>query len=222
MPEKPARPVLSRPVVLSAALDLVDAEGLEALSIRRLAGRLGVDPMTVYRYADSKDDLFDGLVDLIYSRVDVDVTSADWQGELHRIADQFRGAVLEHPAVLPLVVVRPLTVPLARRPRSVLLVIEKILALLIGAGMTDEHAAGCYNRVVGWLLGYLLIEMRPIVDAPEEPDPSLRLGFQHLPASEFPHLRRGSAVLADRPSDLHDGLTSLIRDYEPYARRATS
>ncbi|MFF8905113.1 TetR/AcrR family transcriptional regulator [Streptomyces olivaceoviridis] len=119
---------LSRPVVLDAAVALVDREGLAALTVRRLAADLGVEPMTLYRYTDGKEGLLDGLVEVFFAEVNgrlrtsVERARADaageprWRTELRRIARAFAGVVHAHPEVLPVVAVRPLAVPVARRP----------------------------------------------------------------------------------------------------------
>ncbi|MFJ4948215.1 TetR/AcrR family transcriptional regulator [Streptomyces sp. NPDC088760] len=107
---------LSRPVVLAAAVALVDREGPAVLTMRRLAAELGVEPMALYRYTVGKEGLLDGLVESFFAEVDerlrtsVEQARADkatasaeppWLTELRRIARAFAGAVHAHPEVLP-------------------------------------------------------------------------------------------------------------------------
>ncbi|WP_253908458.1 TetR family transcriptional regulator, partial [Arthrobacter sp. H41] len=80
---------MSRDLVLAAALELVDDEGLNALSMRRLGHKLGKDPMALYRYAANRDALLDGLTELVLGQLNIPPV-ADWQDQLRRTAHDFR------------------------------------------------------------------------------------------------------------------------------------
>ncbi|MFD0428862.1 TetR/AcrR family transcriptional regulator [Streptomyces zhihengii] len=112
---------LSRERVLAAALEVVDREGLSALSMRRLGAELGVEAMALYRYAPSKDALLDGLVEALYTEIgEVLAADAEQRGgpraELRGTAVATYRVALAHPHVVPLLATRILSVPLARRP----------------------------------------------------------------------------------------------------------
>jgi AcrR family transcriptional regulator len=204
--------------VLRTALELVDHEGLEALTFRRLAGELGVDAMAIYRYAAGKDDLLDGLIDVTMAELHLDPGAGDWRAQLHGLADQIRAASRAHPNVFPLLLTRPLSTSLATRPRSVLRITEQVLALLRGAGLDSTATIRCYRRFISWTLGHLLEELNDVVDAPEETDPALRLGLHRLPIAEYPQLRALASTIAesdDADDELHNGLAVLIAGYEP-------
>ncbi|MEU5432167.1 TetR family transcriptional regulator [Streptomyces sp. NPDC020719] len=201
-PEKRGR--LSRPLVLAAAVSLVDRDGLAALTMRRLAADLGVESMAIYRYFPGKEALVDGLVEAFFaevnerlrstaeeSRADRDAEPADraWRAELRRIVRTFAVVAHAHPEILPLVATRPLSVPVSRRPAPALQLTEHILAVLGRAGFDDATALMIYRAVVAWNLGCLLVDKRQVVDDPDEPDPMLRLGLHRLPAAEYPRLR---------------------------------
>jgi AcrR family transcriptional regulator len=94
-------PPISRDQVLRAALAIVDLEGVEALSMRRLGRALGRDPMAVYRYAETKTALLDGVVELVLSELTVDATDEDWQSQLREVARRFRAIAISHPHVVP-------------------------------------------------------------------------------------------------------------------------
>lgn len=206
-----ARP-LSRARVLGVALDLVDREGLAALTMRRLAADLGVEPMAIYRHVANKEDLLDGLVDQVFDSIAVNVTAADWRGQLHGFAEALRDRTLAHPQVLPLIATRPLVVPLARRPRAVLLRTEEVLELMHRAGLADNRAVAAYRRFMGYVLGMLLVELRNSVDNPDEVEPALRLGLHRLPPAEFPRLRELAPSIGtyDALEDLHRGLDAIL------------
>ena len=93
-PGPPARGGLNTEQVLAAALHIVDTEGLPALSMRRLAKAVDREAMTLYRYAESKTSLLDGVTDLVLRGLDVNPRAADWRHELRKLADDFRALAL--------------------------------------------------------------------------------------------------------------------------------
>ncbi len=208
---------LSRERVLASALDLVDREGLSALSMRRLGAGLGVEAMALYRYAASKDALLDGLVEALYLELegrlaDDDAGAPDWRTGLHRIARVTYDVCLEHPQAVPLLAARMLAVPLARRPLAVLKDHERVLLLLREAGLDNDRAAAAFRAYTAWLLGYVSAELRAMVDNPDEPDPAFRLGLHRMPSQELPVLRDVAPALAERggPEGLAAGLDALL------------
>ncbi|KQX70399.1 TetR/AcrR family transcriptional regulator C-terminal domain-containing protein [Streptomyces sp. Root1310] len=220
-PERRGR--LSRPLVLAAAVAVVDREGLAALTMRRLATDLGVEPMAIYRYTAGKEALLDGLVEAFFAEVNERLrTSAAqpaapadvpaWHAELRRIAHAFASVVHLHPELLPVVATRPLAVPVARRPKPMLQLTEHILAVLSRAGFDDATALAIYRAFAAWNLGCLLVDKRQVVDDPDEPDLMLRLGLHRLPAAQFPRLRALVPHLAeyDDEQELLAGLDSLL------------
>ncbi|MCT9077777.1 TetR/AcrR family transcriptional regulator [Streptomyces fulvoviolaceus] len=214
---------LNRERVLAAALELVDREGLSALSMRRLGAELGVEAMALYRYAAGKDALLDGLVEALYLELEErlaaeagpegeDAGAHEWRSGLHRIARATYDVCLAHPQAVPLLATRMLAVPLARRPLAVLKDHERVLALLREAGFDDNRAAAVFRAFTAWLLGYVSVELRPMVDNPDEPDPAFRLGLHRMPPQELPILRDVAPALAERggPQGLAAGLDSLL------------
>jgi AcrR family transcriptional regulator len=208
--------------VLTAALRLVDREGLSALSMRRLGAELGVEAMALYRYAASKDALLDGLVEALYLELEERLSAESeasaaaeapaWRTGLHRIAQTTYDVCLAHPQAVPLLATRMLAVPLARRPAAVLKDHERVLALLREAGFDDATASAVFRAFTAWLLGYVSVEVQPVVDNPEEPDPAFRLGLHRLSPQELPTLRKIATALAERggPEGLAAGLDALL------------
>jgi len=203
---------ISRDQVLRAALAIVDAEGVEALSMRRLGRALDRDPMAVYRYAETKTALLDGVVELVLSELTVDATDEDWQSQLREVARRFRAIAVAHPYVVPLLVTRPLATPLALRPHGTLRPLEATLALLVSSGFRDVDALHVYRLFFGFLDGHILNELQELVDNPEETDDLLRLGLHRLPIKEFPLLRGLAPALAsyDGAAELERGLDILL------------
>jgi AcrR family transcriptional regulator len=208
----PRKARLSREVVLSTALELVDAEGLDALTMRRLGQQLGRDPMSLYRYAANRAALLDGVSEMVLNELAIFPDDPDWQAQLRRIAHDLRLLALRHPNVVPLLVTRPLSTPLGLRPLGTLRPLEQILALLIEAGFTPAAALHVYRAYYGFLYGHILNELQEYIVDPEENEAILRLGLHRLPAKDFPRLRALGPVLADYDgaAELDQGLSILL------------
>jgi AcrR family transcriptional regulator len=207
------RSPLRREDVLATALRLIDADGVEALSMRRMGRALDRDPMRLYRFASSKDELLDGVVELVLGELRVPAAeSGNWEDVLRRTAHAYREIALAHPHVVPLLVTRPLATPLALRPLGTLRPLEELLELLVGAGFDERGALHGYRLYMGFLQGHVLNELQERVYDPEETDDLLRLGLHRLPAKEFPRLRSLAAELAayDGHEELEEGLDVVI------------
>ncbi|WP_042374028.1 TetR/AcrR family transcriptional regulator, partial [Streptacidiphilus neutrinimicus] len=142
---------LTRERMLACALEIVDRDGVEKLSMRALARALGRDPMSLYRHADNKAALLDGIAETVLAQLTVDPSDPDWVAQLRAVAHRFRHLALTHPRVVPLLVTRPLATPLALRPRGTLRPLEDILALLTRAGFTGADALHIYRALFGFL-----------------------------------------------------------------------
>jgi AcrR family transcriptional regulator len=218
------RTELSRADVLAAALALVDAHGVEALTMRRLGAALGRDPMRLYRYASSKEDLLDGIVEFALSGLPVPAVpeGGDWEEALRHAAHAFRALALAHPHLVPLMVTRALTTPLAMRPLGTLRPLEALLDLLVEAGFERRGALHAYRLYTGFLHGHVLHELQERVHDPDESDDLLRLGLHRLPVREFPRLRALAGELAayDGERELDEGLDIILPGLRP--RRTVS
>jgi TetR/AcrR family transcriptional regulator, tetracycline repressor protein len=141
------RPGLTRDRIVAAALDLVDDAGLDGLSMRKLAARLGVDPMALYRHIADKQALLGALCDhLIEGLAPVD-PDGPWEPQLRRLAEELHAAMLARPALVPVLVGAPLT-PAAVEAAG------PIAALLRAHGL-DARAFGV---VFGYVLGAAALE----------------------------------------------------------------
>jgi AcrR family transcriptional regulator len=203
---------ITRDLVLTTALGIIDREGADGLSLRRLARALDRDPMIIYRHAPSKAALLDGVAEVVLAQLKVDPADPDWDGQLRAVARDFRALALAHPHVVPLLVTRPLATPLALRPPGTLRPLEDILALLTRAGFSRADALHIYRALFGFLNGHVLNELQELVDNPDETDALLRLGLHRLPIGEFPLLRSLAPVLADYDgaAELESGLDILL------------
>lgn len=219
---------ITKTMVLTAALRIIDDDGVDGLSMRRLGKALHRDPMALYRHAPSKAALLDGVAELVFEQLTVDPDNADWAAELRTIARDFRHLALAHPRVVPLLVTRPLATPLGMRPPGTLRPLEDVLELLTRAGFTGADALHIYRALFGFLYGHVLNELQEIVENHDETDDLLRLGLHRLPIREFPILRNLAPELADYDgaAELERGLdillTGLVSTLTPAPGRPTN
>ncbi|MDI9914173.1 TetR/AcrR family transcriptional regulator C-terminal domain-containing protein [Rhodococcus sp. IEGM 1379] len=205
---------LTREHILASALEILDRDGIEGLSMRRLGKALGRDPMTLYRHAPNKAALLDGVAERVIDQLVVETCTddGDWITQLRSIARGFRRLALAHPHVVPLLLTRPLATPLGLRPLGTLRPLEDILSLLSRAGFAPRDGLSIYRALFGFLYGHVLEELQERVERPDESDHLLRLGLHRLPIREFPMVRGLAPVLAsyDGAAELERGLDILF------------
>jgi len=165
---RPAK--LSREAILSAALALLDREGADALTMRRVAGQLGVEAMSLYRHVADRAALLEGLADRLAAEIGPREGTGDWADALRGFAGDLRAIARYHPAAFALVGAQTLTAP------SMLGPIEDVLAGLRRGGFTPARAIFAYRLVASYARGYALAEITGFaIDVrPEEPFPVIR------------------------------------------------
>jgi TetR/AcrR family transcriptional regulator, tetracycline repressor protein len=161
MPRDPAdrrsrpRAGLTRQQILDAAIEFVDEHGLAALSTRKLGAKLGVEGMTLYHYVPSKAALLDGMVERMLDRSLRGLpTTPDtpWPDAVRAMAHGLHAALLEHPAMLPLIATRPVATPAAIQ------ILEDGLAQLRAQGVALARAMDILNAVTMFVIGHTLAE----------------------------------------------------------------
>src|ERR1700727_860639 len=155
---------ITRDAVLAAALEIIDRDGADGLSMRGLARALDRDPMILYRHAPNKAALLDGVAETVLAKLTVDATDPDWAGQLRSVARNYRALAVAHPHVVPLLVTRPLATPLALRPRGTLRPLEDVLKLLTRAGFSGPDALHVYRALFGSLNRQVLNALQQLVD----------------------------------------------------------
>ena len=210
------RPALTREQILTAAVAIIDTEGAEALTMRRLGQALDRDPMAIYRHAADKDALLDGVVEHVAAELitspEPDSRDGDWEAVLHRTAHTFRRVALAHPHVVPLLLTRPLAGPLALRPLGSLQLLEELIELFSVAGFDPHGALHAARLFTGFLYGHVLHELQEQIQDLDETDDLLRLGLHRLPIAQFPRLRSLATTLAayDGAAELDEGLSIVL------------
>ena len=152
---------LDRDLIVREALQLIDRDGAQGLSMRTLAQQLGVVPMALYRHVSGREDLLESVVALLLAEVrdDLDVELAKtWQGYLQALAHAVRRIAVEHPNAFPLVATRHPAAAWLRPPLRSLDLVEDFLQRLGAHGFDDDQIAHAYRGFSSFLLGQLLLE----------------------------------------------------------------
>jgi AcrR family transcriptional regulator len=176
---RPRQALLTRERIVAAAGALVDAEGLEALSVRRLATELGVQGPSLYNHFASRAEIVDAVADAVIEQVDLSAFEKhEWPEALRRWAKSYRAVLAEHPNIVPALAHGP-----GRRPAA-LTMADAVYGALIDAGWPAARATH-----IGALMRYLVTGSAL---------GSFALGFDNDPAlySEYPHLHRAPLLAA--------------------------
>lgn len=194
---KPPAP-LSRERVLRAALRLADEGGIESLSMRRVAQDLGVQAMSLYHHVANKDDMLDGIVDIVVSEIDVPSLETDWQTAMRRRATSAHAVLLRHPWA---------TMPLVSRINAgpaMLRYVDATLGCLCKAGFSLEMADHAWNAIDSHIYGFTLQELNFPFEAADYSAAAAQ-GLTLIPADQYPYLNRLTHQVVEGDYDgIHD------------------
>jgi AcrR family transcriptional regulator len=197
--KKPARAPLTRERVLAAALRMADRGGLPALSMRSLAQALRVEAMSLYNHVSNKEDLLDGLVELVVSELELPAPGRDWRATMRRRALSAHAVLMRHPWATMLLVSRMNVGP------NMLRYVDATIGCLRAAGFSYPMADHAWNTLDAFVYGFTLQRL----NFPLEPAEYASAAAQFLPmipAEQYPHLRGMSEeIIAGR----HDGIQQL-------------
>jgi AcrR family transcriptional regulator len=209
---RPRQPLLNRERIVAAAAALIDAEGLAALSTRRLAAELGVRGPSLYNHFATKEEILDAVVDAVVAGVDTSsFADRDWREALVVWGRSYRAALVAHPHLVPVLAQGP-----ARRP-AFLALADAVYGGLVAAGWPPSRATRIGAAMRYFVTGSALGSFARGFD-----DPSLDL-------DAYPHLR-GAHRLAEHQQQVDEGafelgLDALVRglaeDYDSLTRTAT-
>jgi AcrR family transcriptional regulator len=187
------RPALSRERVLQGAVAVADAGGITALTIRSLAAQLGAKPMSVYYHVANKDEILDGIVDVVFSEIDLPHVGGDWRTEMTRRAHSARRVLRLHPWATPLLESRISPGPASLRHH------DAVLGTLRAAGFPRALTAHAYALLDAYIYGFALQESSLPFEGPdgvgEVAEPILRL----MSTGDYPHLVEMATSYYTRP-----------------------
>jgi AcrR family transcriptional regulator len=176
------RPPLNRERVLHTALDLADRDGLESLTMRRLGQALGVEAMSLYNHVTDKGDIVDGIVDLVFSEIDLPSGRAGWKTAMRRRATSAHETLVRHPWASSLMQSRPNPGPATLRHH------DAVIGCLRRAGFTIHMAAHAFSVLDSYVYGFAQQQENLTYTTPEEAAVVAESILRQLPADDYPHL----------------------------------
>ena len=185
---------LSRDRVLRAAVGLADREGINALSMRKLGQEVGVEAMSLYNHVRNKEELLNGMIDIVFGEIDLPAADAEWSAAMRQRAISARQALKRHPWAIGLMESRAQPGPATLRHH------DSVLRNLRTAGFSVELAAHAYSVLDSYIYGFTLNELTlPFDNSPEKVAEVAGNIMREMPAGEYPYLTEMAVEHAMKP-----------------------
>ena len=190
-----SRPPLSRDEIVGAAVALADEDGMAAVSMRKVAARLGVEAMSLYHHVANKDDLLDGMVDAVMAEFEVPAEAdvADWRDALRHRCRSARASLRRHPWAIGLLDSRMTPGPATFHHY------DAVIATLRRGGFSVAGAAHAFALIDAFLYGFALQERNLPFDPGDDAGEVAEEIVGHLSPDEFPHLLEMATEHVMRP-----------------------
>jgi AcrR family transcriptional regulator len=179
--QRQRRQPLTRERILRGAVDLADATGIEAVTIRSLADALGVKPMALYHHVANKDEILDGIVDLVFAEIELPPSDMDWRSALRHRAISARQVLRRHPWAAPLLESR--TTP----GEATLRHHDAVIGTLRRAGFPVALVAHAYSLLDSYIYGFAIQEAA-LPFSPETVTEAVHGFLDQFSADRYPHL----------------------------------
>jgi AcrR family transcriptional regulator len=219
-PARRRRAPLTRELVVEAALRVMDAEGLEAVTMRRIGRELGVEAMSLYNHVEDKEDILDGICERVMAEFEFPEPAEDWEETCRRGARAWRRLLRAHPSVMRLFAERrsPARSPDSMRP------MEFALRVLRDSGLSDRDTAQAFHAFGGYIQGFVMMEMGSIAGGADEGHLKMHQELAARLPDEFAVLQAVSPHFAEcDPDDQFEfGLDLLIAGLLEKVRRAST
>lgn len=206
---------LTRERVVEAALRLMDAEGLEAVTMRRVGRELGVEAMSLYNHVRDKEDVLDGIIERVMGEFDPPPSRGDWREDAKNAAREWRRMLLRHPNVMTLMAdgKKPLANAGSFRP------MDAALGILRSAGLEVRDAAQAFHAFGGYIMGFVMMEQGMILGHGASDEEHLREHEQFaelLADGALPHLAEALPLMHEcAPEEQFEfGLDLMVRGLE--------
>jgi AcrR family transcriptional regulator len=177
-----ARAPLTRDLVLETATALADEGGIGSLSMRKLGQRLGVEAMALYYHFANKDEVLDGMVDLVFSEIPVPSIGSDWKTAMRARALSVRDALLRHRWAIGMMESRPNPGPASLRHH------DAVIGTLRAAGFDIALAAHAYSLLDSYIYGFALTKMNLPFESTDEVADVAKGMLDPFAEGEYPHL----------------------------------
>ena len=195
---------------METALEIIDREGLEALTMRRLGSELGVEAMSLYNHVANKAALMDGLLELVTLKIPIPENPGTWREAIQEMARSYRRVALQHPNVMPLVMSRPFNTVASLRP------VEFAFQTMLDAGFSPAFALTAFRTLVAFASGYVVSEIAGFFG---EPDGDSNIAIEDLQPSDFPALSKvlPQVMGTDHEKEFELALDVIMRGLEETA-----
>ena len=195
--------------MLSAAVALADEDGIESLTMRELGLRLGVEAMSLYNHVANKDDILDGMVDLVVSEIDLPSDTVDWKEAMRRRAISAQAVFSRHPWASGLIDSRESSGPARLR------YFDWVVGTLRRAGFTLEMAARAFSVLDSYIYGFGRQQLNMSAGGDVTPEEMAEAFLRAIPADEYPYLREMVVEYAmksgyDEDADFAFGLDLIL------------
>lgn len=181
-PRAKRRVPLTRERLLRAAIAMADDGGIESLTMRRLGQALGVEAMSLYNHVANKDEIVDGIVDLVFGEIDIPSGGGDWKTAMRRRAISLRDVLLRHRWAIGLMESRRNAGP------SNLGHHDAVISTLRAAGFDINLVAHAYSVLDGYIYGFALTKMTLPFDTSEEAAQVAETMLRPFPVNAYPNL----------------------------------
>lgn len=175
---------LTRERVLATALLLADQGGIDGLSMRKLGQALGVEAMAVYYHLANKDEVLDGIVDLVFAEIDLPVEGAPWKAAMRQRGISMYEVLLRHRWAIGMMEARVNAGPANLRHH------DAVIGNLQAAGFDSPMVAHAYSLLDGYIYGFALTKMSLPFETPEDVEEVTRRMMEPDPSNEYPHLAK--------------------------------
>ena len=175
------REPLSRDRVLRAAMTLADAQGLDALSMRKLGKQLGVEAMSLYKHVANKEDLLDGIAELVASEIHLPAPEAEWKTAMRERAISARVVFSRHPWAVGLMEAR------TNPGLASLRYYDRVIGILRQSGFSIRMATRAFSLMDAYVFGYAAQEINLPFESTEDLSEIAASIRDQLPTDEFPH-----------------------------------
>jgi AcrR family transcriptional regulator len=181
-PSVEPRVPLNRERVFHTAVAIADERGIEALTMRALGEELGVEAMSLYYYVANKDELLDGMVDLVYGEIELPSDGADWKTAMRRVATSARDALSRHRWAITLMETRTRPGPANLRHH------DSVIRTFREGGFSVKQAVHAFSVLDSYISGFALQELTLPFDTSDELAVAAESILAQFPAHEYPHL----------------------------------
>lgn len=173
---------LSKARIIETAVKLADESGVDALTIRQLASELKVKPMTIYYYVANKEAIIDGMVDQVFSEIELPSSNVNWKTAMHKRCSSARTVLAQHSWAISLIESRRSPGPASLRHH------DEVLGCLRRAGFSVKMTAHAYALIDAFVYGFAIQETTLPATSGEEMEELVEQVFDEMPADQYPYL----------------------------------